>query len=132
VPKRWERFLRGAARAAKVPMKNAWKNYNLSIVLFALFLACWIGQTWVGWVEFSSEQHQHGQAAAWLGQDGYIWNWARTTLENWQSEFLQLFSMVVFTAFLVHKGSAESRDGNDRMEQALHRIERRLAALDKT
>jgi hypothetical protein len=39
--------------------------------------------------------------------------------------------MVVFTAFLIHKGSAESRDGNDRMEQSLHRIERRLAELEK-
>lgn len=113
-------------------MKNAWKNYNLSIVLFALFIVCFAGQTWVGWVEFIAEQKEHAQAAVVLGQDGYLWRWARTTLENWQSEFLQLFCMVVFTAFLIHKGSAESKDSNDRMEQMLQRIERRLAALEKS
>lgn len=113
-------------------MKNVWKNYNLSIVLFSLFLVSWVGQTWVGWVEFVSQQQEHGQAAHWEGEGGYFWAWAQATLENWQSEFLQLFCMVVFTAFLIHKGSAESRDGNDRMEQMLQRIERRLAALEKS
>jgi len=113
-------------------MKNVWKNYNLSIVLFLLFVTSWIGQTWVGWVEFASEQQQHGQQAHWLGEGGYLWAWAQATLENWQSEFLQLFCMVVFTAFLIHKGSAESKDSNDRMEQMLQRIERRLAALEKS
>jgi hypothetical protein len=117
--------------AACVPMMNVWKNYNLSIVLFTLFLVSWIGQTWVGWVEFVAEQQEHGQAAQWLGEGGYLWTWAQATLENWQSEFLQLFCMVVFTAFLIHKGSAESKDSNDRMEQMLQRIERRLAALEK-
>jgi hypothetical protein len=112
-------------------MKQLWHNYNLSIVLFMLFIAFWVVQTWVGWVEFTDEQQQHGQAAQWLGAGGYIWTWARTTFENWQSEFLQLFCMVVFTAFLIHKGSAESKDSNDRMEQQLHRIERKLAELEK-
>lgn len=113
-------------------MTNVWKNYNLSIVLFALFILSWIGQTYVGWVEFVAEQQEHGQAAQWLGESGYVWAWAKATLENWQSEFLQLFCMVVFTAFLIHKGSAESKDSNDRMEHMLQRIERRLAALEKS
>lgn len=113
-------------------MINVWKNYNLSIVLFTLFLVSWIGQTCVGWVEFVAAQQEHGQTAQWVGEGGYLWAWAQATLENWQSEFLQLFCMVVFTAFLIHKGSAESRDSNDRMEQVLLRIERRLAALEKS
>jgi hypothetical protein len=112
-------------------MKRLWKDYNLSIVLFTMFMLAWIGQTWVGWVEFSAEQQQHGQVAMWLGDDGYLWHWGEATLENWQSEFLQLFCMVVLTAFLIHKGSAESKDSNDRMEQTLHRIERKLAELEK-
>ena len=124
--------MRGEARGPLAPMKNAWKDYNLSIVLFTLFSVCWIGQTYVGWVEFVAEQQEHGQAAQWLGESGYVWAWGKATLENWQSEFLQLFCMVVFTAFLIHKGSAESKDSNDRMEEMLRRIERRLAALEKS
>jgi hypothetical protein len=113
-------------------MKRIWKDYSLSIVLFALFIVAWAGQTWVGWADFAAEQKAHGHAAAWLGDDGYLWHWAAATLENWQSEFLQLFCMVVFTAFLIHKGSAESRDSNDRMEAVLHRIERRLAQVERS
>jgi hypothetical protein len=108
-----------------------WKDYNLSIVLFALFITAWGLQTWTGWVEFVAEQGEHGQNAEWFGPEGYIWAWAAATFENWQSEFLQLFCMVVFTAFLIHKGSAESKDSNDRMEQTLHRIERKLADLER-
>jgi hypothetical protein len=112
-------------------MKKIWKDYNLSIVLFVLFLLAWGLQTWTGWVEFADEQSEHGQTAEWFGPGGYIWAWAAATFENWQSEFLQLFCMVVFTAFLIHKGSAESKDSNDRMEQTLHRIERKIADLER-
>lgn len=111
-------------------MKRLWKDYNLSIVLFTLFLVAWIGQTLVGWVDYAAQQQEHGQAATIFGASGYLWSWSHATLENWQSEFLQLFCMVVFTAFLIHKGSAESKDSNDRMERALQRIERKLAELE--
>jgi len=110
---------------------NLLKNYNLSLVLLVLFLVSWAGQTWTGWVEFESEQRQHEQLAQVWSDDGYVWHWAQATLENWQSEFLQLFTMVVLTAFLIHKGSAESRDSNDRMEESLKRIEKRLERLDR-
>ena len=49
-----------------------------------------------------------------------------STLENWQSEFLQLFSFTIMAAVLIHKGSAESKDSDDRMEEALQRIEKKL------
>jgi hypothetical protein len=32
------------------------------------------------------------------------------TMENWESEFLQMFAYVLLTAFLYQKGSAESKD----------------------
>ena len=54
----------------------------------------------------------------------------QSTLENWQSEFLQLFSFVVFSAVLIHRGSAESKDSDDRMEEALQRIEKKLDELE--
>jgi hypothetical protein len=71
-----------------------------------------------------SEQKVHGASAAVWGDDGYVWEFLKQTLENWQSEFLQLLSMVVLTAFLIHKGSAESRDSADRMERKIDEIKR--------
>lgn len=42
-----------------------------------------------------------------------------------------IVSFVVLAALLIHRGSAESRDSNDRMEEALKRIENRLDALKR-
>jgi hypothetical protein len=111
-------------------MKKLWQNYNLSIVLLALFLIAWLVQTVAGWYEFMADQQQHGQIAQVFGGDGYVWRWAQATFENWQSEFLQLFAMVVLTSFLIHKGSAESRDSQDEMQQQLTRIEKQLQKLE--
>ena len=110
-------------------MKRLWRDYNLGLVLFALFFASWVGQTWVGWREFAAEQQAHGQAAQVFGPEGYAWNWGRATLENWQSEFLQLLAFVVLTSFLIFKGSAESKDGDEEMKQTLARLERRLEEM---
>ncbi len=54
----------------------------------------------------------------------------QSTLENWQSEFLQLFSFVVLAAVLIHRGSAESKDGTDRIEQAVNEIREIVRELE--
>jgi len=112
-------------------MEKLWRDYNLSIVLLILFLVCWIIQTWVGWQKYAAEQEAHGQAAEVFGDDGYVWDWGQATFENWQSEFLQLFTMVTLTSFLIHKGSAESRDGQDKMEAMIKNIQEELKELKK-
>jgi hypothetical protein len=111
-------------------MGKLWRQYNLSVVLFALFIAAWIGQSMTGWVQFSAEQQQHDQVAQVFGADGYVWHWAEATLENWQSEFLQLLTFVILTSFLIHKGSHESKDTDEQMQASLDRIEQRLQQLE--
>jgi hypothetical protein len=106
-----------------------WRDYALGWVLLTLFVVFWIGQTLVGWQEFAAEQQALGQQPEVFGSGGYVWNWGRTTLENWQSEMLQLFAMVVLTSFLIFKGSPESKDGDEEMKATLARLERRLEAL---
>lgn len=99
------------------------KNYSLSITLAILFLGSWIGQLVFQWEEYKSTAEYHNQDPM---VSEFIPEFFSATFENWQSEFLQLFTMVVLTAFLIHKGSAESKDSNDRMEAALKRIENKL------
>jgi hypothetical protein len=111
--------------------RGFWRNYNLSIVLAGLFLLSWCLQTWTGWRRFAADQLEHGQAAHVFGASGYVWEWASATMENWQSEFLQLLTFVVLTAFLIHRGSHESRDGDDKMHAALARIESRIGHLEE-
>lgn len=51
----------------------------------------------------------------------------RDTMENWQSEFLQLIWQVGALAFLLHIGSPQSKEGDDRKEAKLDAI---LEAVD--
>jgi hypothetical protein len=112
-------------------MQRIWRDYGLSITLICLFLVSWALQTWMGWVEFVSEQQGHGQPAEAFGPDGYFWRWGQATFENWQSEFLQVFVFVVLTTFLVHRKSHESPDTDYDTEASLRRIEAKLAELEK-
>lgn len=89
------------------------KKYSLSIVLSVLFVAFWIAQTVMGWIEFQHEATAHGEVA-WLAD--YAAVWARATFENWQSEFLQLAAFVILSSVLIHAGSPQSKDGDERME----------------
>jgi succinate dehydrogenase hydrophobic anchor subunit len=113
-------------------LRNLWREYNLSLVLLALFLVSWVLHGWTGWRKFAAEQSQHKQPPAVFGDDGYIWDFLAATFENWQSEFLQLLAMVVLTSFLVHRGSAESKDSNDRMEAKLDELQKRLDQLTES
>lgn len=107
------------------------RDYGLGVALAALFLFSWVIQSLAGWVEFSAEQAAHGDTARLFGASGYIWTWLESTFENWQSEFLQLFTMVVLTAFLIHRGSSESKDSDDEMLLQLTAIRDELDDLRK-
>jgi hypothetical protein len=50
----------------------------------------------------------------------------RDTLENWQSEFLQLLWQVGALAFLFFVGSPQSKEGSERMEEKVDAILRRI------
>ena len=110
-------------------MRAFLRDYGLGVVLAALFAVSWLVQSAAGWVEFASEQQAHGEAASLFGESGYVWSWLAATFENWQSEFLQLFTMVVLTAFLVHKGSSESKDSDDELMLQLSAIRDELEQL---
>jgi hypothetical protein len=112
-------------------MQRLWRDYGLSITLILLFMFSWGLQTWMGWVEFQSQQQEHGQQAVAFGKDGYFWEWGQSTFENWQSEFLQVFVFVVLTTFLIHRKSHESPDTDYDSEATLRRIEAKLDQLDE-
>jgi len=89
-----------------VRLARLWRNYSLSIVLGGLFLASWIAQAAVQWVEVHQDAATHGEP---FRLAVYWTEFGRATFENWQSEFLQLLTFVVLTSFLRHKGSHESK-----------------------
>ena len=103
-----------------------WKDFGLGIVLMILFFVSWIGHLIAQWQTFTDEQLSHGEEPK---TGDFVAEFAQSTLENWQSEFLQLFSFVVLAALYIHKASSESRDSDDKVEAALRRIEEHLGTL---
>jgi hypothetical protein len=104
-------------------IRKTFSNFGLSIILVILFFTSWVAQGIAEWQTFVDEQRAHQEP---VEVGNFIAQFAQSTLENWQSEFLQLFSFVVLAALYLHRGSAESRDSDDRMEEALKRIEAKL------
>jgi hypothetical protein len=100
-----------------------WKNFGLSLGFCVLFFVSWAAQGIAEWQNFTDEQRAHGEEPE-IGD--FTAQFSRATLENWQSEFLQLFSFTVMASVLIHKGSAESRDSADAVQAALKRIEDKL------
>jgi hypothetical protein len=108
-------------------VRRIWKDYGLSITLASLFLASWVAHFLVERTRFADEQATHGRAFSWSEYWPVFWT---ATLENWQSEFLQLVTFVVLSAYLSHKGSPESRDSEEKTERKLDEILRRVKALE--
>jgi hypothetical protein len=108
--------------------RSVWREFGLGLALMILFFATWVAHLIAEWQVYTDEQSEHGQSAA-IGD--FVSQFAQSTLENWQSEFLQLFSFVVLAALYIHKGSAESKDGTDKIEASLRRIEQNLGTLPK-
>jgi hypothetical protein len=104
-------------------VKKIWKNFGLSIGFAGLFLLSWLGQGVAQWNHYADEQKEHDQPTE---VRGFISDFSASTLENWQSEFLQLFSFVVMSALMIHRGSAESKDSEERIEEIVRRIEKKL------
>lgn len=91
-------------------MRRFLRNQSLSLVVFLLFITFLIGQSLVGHRQYNQDQQEHGQPllnyTQYLGSSHFL----EATMENWESEFLQMFAFVVLTAFLFQKGSIESKD----------------------
>ena len=104
-------------------VRKKWKNFGLSIAFCLLFFISWIAHGFVQWEDYSEQQKEHNEQPTIAG---FVVSFGESTLENWQSEFLQLFSFVVLSALLIHKGSAESKDSDDEMLERIKRIEKHL------
>jgi len=95
-------------------MHQIWRNNGLSLVLVALFLVSLVGQTVAGHRQYNDDQRSHGERP--VSYAAYVTSPAslEATMENWESEFLQMATYVVLTAVLFQKGSAESKDPDQR------------------
>jgi Domain of unknown function (DUF6766) len=96
-----------------------WKRYGFAWITGGFFLISLAGHWLFGWFAYVSEQQSHQQP---IDVSEYTIQMLRDTLENWQSEFLQLLWQVAGLAILLHVGSPQSKEGDDRMEAKIDAI----------
>jgi hypothetical protein len=82
---------------------------SLLIVMVSIFFGSWFAQSVTGWTEYNAEQVQHQQPElSWMQYLGSADFW-QATLQNWQSEFLAVGSIVILAVYLRQRGSPESK-----------------------
>jgi hypothetical protein len=91
-------------------MRRFFRENSLSLVLFWMFFfAFFFGLSLAGYRETNEEHEQHGMDRLTYSEYLRSSDFWEATMENWESEFLQMFIYVVLTAFLFQKGSSESK-----------------------
>lgn len=118
----------GKPDVAERRREHAWggKRGYLWVTL-ALFLIS-IGGHWAfAWPAYVNQQQEHGEP---VEVQEYVIETSRDTLENWQSEFLQLIWQVVGLSFLWYAGSPQSKESDERHEKLLENILRKVDPQD--
>jgi hypothetical protein len=79
------------------------KAYPFAIITLVLFFLSWAGQFFFQMAQVANEAQPHGQAFQW---SDFLPEFLSSTLENWQSEFLQLVWQAAGLSFLYYSGSS--------------------------
>ena len=93
------------------------RDNGLTIVLMMLFAVSVVGMALTGLSAFNEERDKEGFATLTMGQYLVSGQFMSALYENWESEFLQMATYVVLTAYLYQRGSPESRDLEGSVEQ---------------
>jgi hypothetical protein len=90
-------------------VRQFFQNNNLTIIIFAIFLCSIAGMSLAGWLSNNELLSEHHQAE--LSYGGYLVSgeFIEGVLENWESEFLQMWALIMLTVYLRQKGSANSK-----------------------
>ena len=106
--------------------RSVWREFGLGLILATLFFATWIAHGITEWQTYTDQQREHGEP---ITAGDFMSEFGQSTLENWQSEFLQLFAFVTLATLYIHKGSSESKDGEDNIQASLRRLEEHFGTL---
>ena len=89
--------------------RTALYSNSLGLVMGLFFLGSWGAQLVAGTSAYNSERLQNLLAPISMPQYLVSANFWNRTLQNWQSEFLAVGSMVVLSIYLRQRGSPESK-----------------------
>jgi hypothetical protein len=85
------------------------RDNSLSIVIIAIFFLCLVGLSFFGWREASEESNARKQPTESYVEYVRSGDFVEAVFENWESEFLQMWALVVLTIWLRQKGASDSK-----------------------
>jgi hypothetical protein len=85
------------------------RNNGLMLTMFGIFLLAIIGMSFAGWHANNETLQQHGRPMQDYGQYIVSGDFVEGVFENWESEFLQMWALIMLTIFLRQKGSEDSK-----------------------
>jgi hypothetical protein len=82
---------------------------SLILLMTSIFFGTWFADAACGWSNYDADQITHHQPKVdFLGYLGTADFW-ESSLQNWQSEFLAIGAMAIFSVYLRQRGSPESK-----------------------
>jgi hypothetical protein len=106
---------------------NIGKKYGYLWITAILFLGSISAHWTFAWFSYLDEQKDLNKP---VELSGYFNLTMRDTMENWQSEFLQLIWQVGGLSFLWYVGSPSSKEGDERKEELMQEILRQVNPKD--
>ena len=117
----------GAPSVARTRREPWWRRHALGSACLALFLIFFVAMSLTGWVVHNHDSQDHREATISYADYLTTGDFFEATFENWESEFLQMAAYVMLTAYLVQRGSAESKDPDSKSDNdedpAAHRLD---------
>jgi len=84
-------------------------NNSLMLTMLGIFLLAIVGMSFAGWSSNNETLQEHGQPVQEYGQYIASGNFIEGVFENWESEFLQMWALIMLTIYLRQKGSEDSK-----------------------
>ena len=90
-------------------LKQYIHNNSLAIVVFCIFIFAIIGMSISGWLSNNETLIEHRQPTVTYMSYVASGEFVEGVFENWESEFLQMWALIILTIYLRQKGSADSK-----------------------
>lgn len=85
------------------------RDNSLTIAVFGIFIVTISGMSMAGWVNNNDSLEEHAQSQLSYGEYVVGGEFIEGVFENWESEFLQMWALIILTIYLRQKGSADSK-----------------------
>ena len=92
-----------------VRMKRFIRNNSLVLALLALFFMSLVGLSFSGLSQYNDEQKSHNQSEITYVNYLITPHFFEAVFENWESEYLQMWALVILTIYLKQKGASDSK-----------------------